>query len=213
MRGLWIAAMILCATLLSAEQKGSQILFRIEGEPLVVTKLLQKTFASNAKQMSIHHFTTDTSISEIQIGSHDSKGFDLRRITDSLKERGVKIIQAKSDGKVWHLDLDMRDISIDFPLINNDSSAEMKRSTYPYWFDVSETKFVTIDPPYESEWYPELAIFNGNMEVLHSSRSKDIQGRKTYELPEGSKYLKVSNSHGMLLLKEGLWVSADQNED
>lgn len=208
----FLGAMALASTLFGSDSLPS-LFIRMEGEPLVTCKLLQQTLTSMGIQSEIRSFATDQTVSEIELGLIGKKGYDTKRFIELLKERSVVIIATKIEKQRLSFDLDMREGTVDLPVIDEDSSSQMQRSTHPYWFDVERARYITIDAPYEGSWYPEIAVMNQQMEVLHSSRGEKAQERMVFELPQGSKYLKVSNGMGMHMMKEGLWVSAEQNEN
>lgn len=206
-----LALLLICAV--NGTGKDTSLLIRFEGEPLRACKIMQQVVLSGANQGEIERFSFDGSIGELQMRVGGKKGYDPKRFIEGLKERSVRILSTRLENKQWHINLDMREAVVDLPAIDGDSSAQMSRSIYPYWFDVSRARYITIEAPYEGFWYPELAVLDANMQVLHSSKEGSPQHQMAFELPEGSHYLKVSNSQGMHLLKEGLWVSAELNEN
>lgn len=206
-----LAFLLTCT--LSGAGKDGLLVIRLNGEPLRACKILQQTLSADMLQGEIHRFSYDGTVSEIQMRVGGKKGYDPKRLTEQLKERFIKVVSTQFDNKRWHFNLDMQEATLDIPPINEDASAQMSRSIYPYWFDVSHARYITIEAPHEGAWYPELAVLDEKMQVLHSSKEKRPEHEMAFELPEGSYYLKVSNSQGMHLLKEGLWVSAELSEN
>lgn len=193
--------------------KDGILALRFENEPLRASKVLQQFLSSNGYQGEIQRFSFDGTISEIQIRIKGKKGYDPKRFMEELKERSIRIRSSHTHNQQWYLNLDMGEAILDIPSINEDSSSQMNRSIYPYWFDVSGARYITIEAPYGGAWYPEIAVMDTDLRVLHSSKQIQSQHRMVFELPDGSHYLKVSNAQGMHLLKEGMWVSSELSEN
>lgn len=206
-----LAFLVTCAAI--GATKDGALLLRIEGEPIRACKVLQQFFSSNAYQVEIQRFSFDGTISEIHIRIKGKKGYDPKRFMEELKERSIRIFSSHTDNLQWHLTLGMGEAILDIPSINEESSVQMSRSIHPYWFDVSRARYITIEAPYGGAWYPEIAVLDSNMQVLYSSKAERPQQQMAFELPEGSHYLKVSNSQGMHLLKEGMWISSELIEN
>lgn len=89
-----------------------------------------------------------------------------------------------------------------------DEGIELKKSASAQWFQVEGGQNIHIVPPYAGRWYPDIAVFDGRMNVLMEKRDTKGEEGLEIDLPQEAKYLKVSNLHGMKLLREGTWIES-----
>jgi len=130
-------------------------------------------------------------------------------LAENLQEQNIRIEKAHFDPKKGlSLLLDTRNAIWNTVVLGRDEGTELKRVSTAQWFRVEEAQHIRIEPPYVGKWYPEIAVFDGAMNLLSSFRSLDTKEEFRFELPKGAYYLKISNAQGMKVLKEGMWIES-----
>jgi hypothetical protein len=154
----------------------------------------------------IHHFINTDGIVEIDCTLYGKKVFDPRGFSDALSEHQITLKSGQFKNKQWIVGLDASRAFWNLTSISEDEGAQLERRALPYWFVVNKAQGISIEAPYGSKWYPEIAIFDSNMQILASFRELKSQDELNFKLPENAMYLKVSNANGMKMLKEGTWI-------
>lgn len=184
----------------------TEILF--SGEPATALKSIHRGFAQLGYRLDINAVSVNGPGGEVHGSATGIKPFNAELFRETLAETGVRIgtvavehgvlrVTADAEGGVWNA-----------PLLGRDEGIELAKTTVSQWFRVEENQVIRIHPPYVGKWYPEIAVLNSSMEVLYSYRSAKAQEEIELPLPPAAAYLKVSNTNGMKLLKEGMWIES-----
>lgn len=197
--------LLLTSSLALADVK-SDIHVTIAQGGLLSSAILQQVFASMGFKADIHRFVSTDGIVEMECTLYGKKVFEPRGFSDALSEHQITMQSGQFKNKQWVIGLDASQAFWNLAPINEDEGAQLERRTLPYWFLVNKAQGISIEAPYGNKWYPEIAIFDNNLQILASFREFKSQDRLTFKLPENAMYLKVSNANGMKMLKEGMWV-------
>jgi hypothetical protein len=182
------------------------------GDPRVSVRTVLHTFHTLGYRFDIHSLSVSPEGGEIIGTAIGNRPFQPSAFVETLKNQKIRIDKSSMEKSRMTLTLDTRDAFWDVPSITEEDGASLKRANTPQWFRISGTRNIRIEPPYGGKWYPEIAILNSDMEVLSSSRSAEAKEEMFIELPAESYYLKVSNTQGMKLLKEGMWIESLNRE-
>lgn len=200
-------ALLLTSSLLFAEIKSDIHLTISQGGSLSMA-ILTHTLSSMGFKVDVHRFMIMNDSVELDCTISTKKPFDPRGFSDALREHQIIVQNGSFKNQQWVLGLNASQAFWNLAPISEDEGAQLEHTAVPYWFVVNQTKGISIEAPYGNKWYPEIAIFDSNMQTLASFREFKSYDHLTFKLPENAMYLKVSNANGMKMLKEGMWVSS-----
>ena len=180
----------------------------IEQAGLLSNAIVQHVFTSMGFKVDIHRFVSTDGAVEMDCALYGKKVFDPRGFGDALSEHQIVVKSGQFKNKQWNIGLNATQAFWNLPPINEDEGMQMERRMLPYWFLVNKAQGISIEAPYGNKWYPDIAVFDSNMQILATFREFKSNDRLTFKLPQNAMYLKVSNANGMKILKEGTWVSS-----
>lgn len=175
---------------------------------LLSNAILQQVFMSMGFKSDLHRFVSGDGVVEMDCTLYGKKVFDPKSFGEALGEHQITVKSGQFKNKQWSLGLDASQAFWNLSSISEDEGAQLERRVLPYWFVVSKAHGISIEAPYSNKWYPDIAIFDSNMQILATFREFKSHEHLTFKLPENAMYLKVSNANGMKMLKEGTWVSS-----
>lgn len=178
------------------------------GEPMVSVRTITQAFNGVGYKLELEELIVESGSGKLLGSAIGNKTFNPAALGENLKEQGIRIERAHVDSNSLTLTLDTRHAIWNTPLLGSDEGSELKRVNAPQWFRVEEGQHIRIEPPYTGKWYPDIAVLDVSMQILSSFRSSDPKEELEFELPIGAYYLKISNAHGMKVLKEGTWIES-----
>ncbi len=178
------------------------------GEPSVALRTIHNAFNTIGYRLDIHNFSAQSGSGEISAIAVGNKAFNGAALAENLKEENIRIEKSRLENQELELVLDANNAKWNILALGSDEGNELKRVNSPQWFQVNETQHIRIAPPYVGKWYPDVAVLNEKMDVLYAYHSVEPKEEWEFELPQGSFYLMVSNTQGMKLIKEGMWIES-----
>lgn len=178
------------------------------GEPAVALKTAQSAFNTFGYRLEVSDFDTQNQTGEFEATAIGNKVLNPEMVKESFKEQGIEIEAMNTQQQTLSMMIDAQKALWNLPLLVSDEGIELKRVHSPQWYRVEEAQSIRIEPPYSSEWYPDIAVFDRSLNLLYSYRSDSVKEGFELELPSGSVYLKVSNVQGMKVLREGMWIES-----
>ncbi|MDD5210893.1 MAG: hypothetical protein PHV62_00630 [Sulfuricurvum sp.] len=198
-------ALLLTYSLALGDMK-SDVHLTISQGGLLSSAIIQQVFGSMGFKADMHHFVSTDGMVEMDCTLYGKKAFDAKGFSAALSEHQIMIKFGQFKNKQWMIGLDASQAFWNLASISEDEGAQLEKRAFSYWFVVNKAQGISIEAPYGNKWYPEVAVFNRNMQVLASFREFKSHDRLNFKLPENAIYLKVSNANGMKMLKEGTWV-------
>ncbi len=202
---LLIWFVIFTLSLVAGDTK-TDVTLQVAHGSILSSKIIVQALNTIGQRVSIHRYESDAEMIRMEISLSGRKAFDPKYFSDILRENGVMITTGAVRDKKWTIEIDASSVVWQIPAITPDEGGQMEKSIIPAWFVVNQSRALTIEAPYGNKWYPDIAVLDANMNVLSSLRSFKAQERMSFSLPEGAMYLKVANTNGMKLLKEGMWI-------
>ena len=189
----------------------TEVDLRVTHGTILSSKIILQAFNTVGQRINIHRYESNGEMTQIEILLSGRKVFDPKYFNEIVRANGMVITAGSMRDKKWMIEIDASSVLWQIPAITSDEGAQMEKSSVPLWFIVNETSALNIEAPYGSRWYPDIAVLDANMDVLSSEHSFQSQEKMSFSLPDGAMYLKVANSNGMKLLKEGMFI--EQNTD
>ncbi|MGZ8547321.1 MAG: hypothetical protein ACXW33_01775 [Sulfuricurvum sp.] len=197
--------LIFLVTLEASENK-AELHLRVTHGGIVSTKIILSAINAIGQHAALVRYENNGETIEMDILLSGRKAFDAKTFGDLLRESAMVFTKGSVQNKSWHLDMDGSAATWNIPSITIDEGAQLEKSALPHWFVVDQAKAISVEAPYGGKWYPDVAVMDANMQVLVSFRTFTSRDQMSFALPEGAKYLKISSTNGMKLLKEGTWV-------
>ncbi|MDD5717252.1 MAG: hypothetical protein PHW64_05555 [Sulfuricurvum sp.] len=178
------------------------------GEATTTLRMLVHSFGSVGYKFEPETVSVENNAGEIRGTITGNRTFNPAAFGESLKEQMIRIEKAHLDSAVLELTLDTQNSIWNLPLLGKDEGIELRKVTTTQWFRVEEGQTIRIQAPYGSDWYPDIAVFNTEMKLLLSVHTLEPKGEYRFDLPPEAYYLKISNSQGMKVLREGMWIES-----
>lgn len=176
------------------------------------TVIVGHVLGSMGFKADIHRFSNIDEMTQMELVLYAKKPFDPKAFTQELNAHHIMVRHAELQNREWTMELDASQASWNLPAITQDEGAQVERTNVPVWFKVNQTVGIAVEAPYNSKWYPEIAVLDDKMNVLASLKESTSTDRMAFLLPERAMYLKVSNANGMKMLKEGMWIESANQE-
>jgi hypothetical protein len=179
---------------------------------LLSTIIVQHVLGSMGYKTNIHRLSNANEAVEMDIVLHSKKQFDPKLFAEELSFHQITVSNGQLKNQLGTMELDASDALWNVPAITQDEGEQIERTGVASWFRVNNTSAITVEAPYGHKWYPEIAVLDNAMQPLISIRESISQESMTFQLPEHAMYLKVSNTNGMKMLKEGMWIESASDE-
>lgn len=196
----------------AAKEVKSEINLNVTHGGLVSSIILQHVLASIGYRIHINRFSSANEVTEMDMTLYGKKPFDPKEFAEELSLHQIRASHAYVSNKKWTIGLEASQALWNVPAITQDEGSQIERTNLAVWFRVNNTLGITVEAPYGTKWYPEIAVFDDKMQTLLSMKESTFKDRMTFPLPEHAMYLKVSNANGMKILREGMWVESSNEE-
>ena len=204
--------LLLLTLLVSAKEIKSSIHLKVTQGGLLSTVIVHHVLGSMGFKADMNHFSSNNEAVEMDMILTSKKPFDPKAFIEELSLHQIVTRNGQAKNKQWEIELDASHALWNIPAITEDEGAQVERSSVAFWFQVNKASGITVEAPYGYKWYPEIAILDNQMQALSSIKESTSTDRMTFRLPEGAMYLKVSNTNGMKMLREGMWIESANAE-
>lgn len=169
---------------------------------------IHNAFNTLGYRLDIQKMSADGTRGELSATAVGNKILNGAVLAENLKEENIRIEKARLDGQDLDLILDARNAKWNVSVLAPEEGTELKRVSAPQWFQIDQSRHIRISAPYVGKWYPDITVLNEHMGVVYSYRSSEPKEEVVFELPQGAFYLMVSNTQGMKMIKEGMWIES-----
>jgi hypothetical protein len=204
--------LLLVVLSVAAKETKSEINLNVTHGGLVSTIIVQHVLVSMGYKAHIHRFSSAYEVTEMVMILYAKKQFDPKEFAEELSLHQITVNNAYVKNKQWTIGLDASQALWNVPAITQDEGAQIERTNVASWFRVNNTVGITVEAPYGNKWYPEIAVLDNKMQTLLSTKESIFKDRMTFQLPEHAMYLKVSNTNGMKMLRDGMWIESANDE-
>lgn len=204
--------LLLVVLSVAAKETKSEINLNVTHGGLLSTTIVQHALVSMGYKAHINRFSSANEITEMEMTLYGKKPLDPKEFAEELSLHQIRVSNAFVSNKKWTIGLDASQALWNIPAITQDEGAQIERTNFAVWFRINNTLGITVEAPYGTKWYPEIAVLDDKMQMLLSTKESTFKDRITFQLPEHAMYLKVSNSNGMKMLREGMWIESSNEE-
>ncbi|MEA2073820.1 MAG: hypothetical protein U9O86_09570 [Campylobacterota bacterium] len=182
--------------------------FKTSGSPLFFVKLMGDTLRS----MGYYRYVTtashlDASEFTWNINLTSEYATDPLILETELNKSGCKIIDVERSSQTqWTYIIDMDSGFLNIKELKSNEELNLKRSLYAHWLNVSQVNSVTIKSSRRNRWYPYIAYYDASLHLLKVVKSSEITQEIDLDIPQGSKYIKISDLYTLKNVRDELVI-------
>ena len=136
-------------------------------------------------------YVTDPQVLQIELAKSGSAIIDVTMISPTE----------------WTFSVDMHEGFLNVASLVSYENIELKRSLYAYWLDVSQVKELSIQSSRRNSWYPYITYFDASLHLLKVIKQDEKTRHIDLEIPEGAKYIKISDIYTLKNIKNFLLLA------
>ena len=180
--------------------------FKTFGPPLFFVKLMRESLRNIGYY---RYITTDSSFTGLEftwsVSLTSEYATDPLILQQELKKVGCTIVDIEQISSTeWSYVIDMIDGFLNVPILEVSEELKLKRSLYSHWLNVSQIKKLVILSSRRNNWYPYISYYDSSLKLIEViKRDKRIK-KITLNLPEFTKYIKISDIYTLKNLKDEL---------
>ncbi|MDD3341991.1 MAG: hypothetical protein PHR87_00265 [Sulfurospirillaceae bacterium] len=187
-----------------------RLAFRTMQDPIIFLKIINETLES----MGYNYFLTNNAL-------RDSTGFvweiylQTEHIVDpvafakALELRGCSVNNViNNDNHYWFYDINSENAYLSAKELEISISTNLGKPLKPYWVRAKGLKEITISAHAGDKWFPHVVFFDENLHVINAIKSVESMKNLKVKVPEGTSYLKLSDTFMLENIKHGLTVLA-----
>ncbi len=188
------------------EPQQYEMTFHSTGDPLFFVKLMGDTL----RDIGYYRYVTKES-------TNDESGFEWRisleaeYVTDpvllrkELATRGCEIIDiVRNSATDWHFSIDTSKAHLKADALTSGKTKKYKRLQYAKWLNVAHVKKITVTSHRANFWFPYIALYDSSLRLLKVIRKDEETKKLKFELPEETRYIRVSDLYTITNIRYGL---------
>ncbi|MFP4486971.1 MAG: hypothetical protein ACLFOC_08405 [Campylobacterales bacterium] len=145
----------------------------------------------------------------LKVGIDTEYAPDPILLNSELKKRGVKVVDISKDDSKWSYALSLESATLPDAIgLRSGESKTISRMLQSYWVEIegSSSSLLLKSLPGNS-WHPKVVFYDSNLNILEVEQ-KDAESRhEELSIPEGSKFIKVSDFFGSYNIKNGFDIA------
>jgi len=124
-----------------------------------------------------------------------------------LIKRGCFVTKVTKHNKAaWDYHLNLNNAFVDAEVLNIKIEKIIKKPLKDVWFNIYKGKNATIYSNYGNRWYPNLGIYDKELNLLKLIKRDKKTKKADVKFPKNSKYLRVSDIYQISNLKNGFKI-------
>jgi len=180
--------------------------FKTSGAPLFFVKIMGDTLRNIGYYKYV---TTKSALNASEfvwtISLNSEYATDPLILQKELQKRGCSIVAIERESAYrWSYVIDMREGHLNLVVLHDAQQVRLKRSLYAHWLDVSKVKKLTIRSSSRNSWYPYIAYYDPSLHLLKVLKIDEKRRKLTLNVPNGARYLKVSDIYTLKNIKDSL---------
>lgn len=189
--------------------KNLTVTFEAEGSTLLAMKLIGDSLRSIGYSYFLtRHAATDGKRLEWTIWLSSEYAIDPVIFAAELKKRGCGVIDiARLDAQSWRYLLDLSGAFLNVRRIMPGEQVELKKKVGEHWLALDGGGVIAIRSAPANSWCPNVTFFDSNLEPLEVYRKDQKSDFVKLHVPQGARYIKISDIYTQKNFKEGLKVT------
>ena len=191
------------------EPQQYEMTFHSTGDPLFFVKLMGDAL----RDIGYYRYVTKES-------TNDGSGFEWKisleaeYVTDpvllrkELATRGCEIVDiVRNSATDWHYNIDTSKAHLKADKLTSGKTKKYKRLQYAKWLDVAHVKKISVKSHRANFWFPYIALYDSSLRLLKVIKKDEETKKLKFELPEETRYIRVSDLYTITNIRYGLVFS------
>jgi hypothetical protein len=142
------------------------------------------------------------------IALHLKKLPDIEKIEQELSKLGASFEDVeKLNEDEWSYSIDMSHTLLDAIKVYGGEDVTLRHSLYAYWVNVTDINHLVIESSRRNSWYPQVAVYDANLQLLKFIKRDKRTTRLGVSLPLNSRYIRISDIYTMKNIRDTLTLS------
>ena len=188
--------------------------FKTSGSPLFFVKIMGDTL----RNIGYYRYVTlasnlDSSEFIWNISLKSEYVTDPLILEHELKKSGCTIIDIeRNTPREWTYVIDMGRGFLNIKKLYAGNKVSLKRSQYAHWLDISKIKELHFKSAKRNSWYPYIAYYDASLHLLKVLRQDKITYKLSLNIPQNTKYIKVSDIYNMKNIRDELHLTPSHSK-
>ena len=126
-----------------------------------------------------------------------------------LNKLNINVINVRkysSTKWMYKIDVDYANISNSIKIANNETK-KLRKPHRDYVLNVSNANNLYVKSHRLNKWYPSVSFFDKDFVLLKLDERKSISKRAAMSVPQGTKFISISDTYNLINIKRGLTVT------
>jgi hypothetical protein len=192
-----------------AKPKDILIEFQTNSNPLKSLKILKDTLKSLGYY---YYFTKSTQYNGQNsliwnIKLKTEAAIDPLVLSNELLKKDCRIMDIQREGDKWTYVINT-DFAVlkDAVYVTTNERVVLKKPLKPYFIRIDEAKQVYIVSRILNKWFPNVVFYDKHLNILNVTNKNKVYRNIKLAIPEGTKYIKISDLYTLINIKRGLSV-------
>ncbi len=134
---------------------------------------------------------------------------DPLNLLNELKKRGCTLYNIKKEKNfTYYISCDNEKIP-NAKTLTNDIQA-LHNINGIYWIEPNNFKKIYISTSKYDFWHPYIVFYDKNLNILNIISTSNLERKKTLNIPQGTKYIKIADSFTKENIKRGIFIKGLQ---
>ncbi len=124
----------------------------------------------------------------------------------------LDVSQVENNKWIYKIDTSFANIA-EAISINVNENKKLQKPLSAYMIQIQQGTIIEIKAHNLDKWFADIAFFDSNLNVLDVTRNEEAMKIIALEIPQGTKYIKISDLHSLENIKRGLEIIIKNKED
>jgi hypothetical protein len=173
-----------------------------------------KAISDSLASLGYNYFVIDEAVNNeegfvLKIEMDTEYAPDPILLNEELRKRGVSVVDISKESLMWSYALSVDSATLPDALrLSRGDSEVVSRMLKSYWVEIEDdSQMLLLKSLPGNSWYPKVVFYDSNLNILEVQQ-KDKESRyEEFSIPEGSKFIKVSDFFGSYNIKNGFDIA------
>lgn len=125
-----------------------------------------------------------------------------------LKQKNCKVLEVENRSfDYWYYEIDFNNSILNNAIkFEKDESVKLHKPLKPYMLMVDDVKHLNIRSHSLNRWFPNIVFFDKDLKILEVIKENIVYRRYKMDIPQGTKYIKISDLYNLINIKRGLTI-------
>jgi len=128
-------------------------------------------------------------------------------LAKEVRKRGGYLNSVKRYSKDnWRYNVDIYRAHLLAKKLPLNKEVSLKKPLKPYWIETTGARTIKIDSKNGNKWHPYIVFYDADLNILDNYTKERKSYNATLKIPNGSKYVKISDIYTLENIKRGLKI-------